>query len=273
MRTGFIGLGDQGGPMARRLVDEGHDLTIWARRPASTAPFTDTAAVVVSSPAEVGAASDVVGVCVVDDAGVEEVVAGDDGVLAGMAPGGVVIVHSTVHPETCWRLAERARTRDVAVVDAPVSGGGLAAAEHRLLVMVGGDADVVARVRPVLDAYGEPVLHLGPLGAGQMAKLLNNFVFTAQLALATETFTLATALGMEQPAVAQVLASGSGGSKAADILAMSTFHAAALGSAAGLLEKDVGIMTEVAATRDVDVPDRLSDLARSALALMAEGPS
>jgi 3-hydroxyisobutyrate dehydrogenase-like beta-hydroxyacid dehydrogenase len=273
MRTGFIGLGSQGAPMARRLLDDRHHLAIWARRPASTEPFADTTAVIVSSPAQVGAASDVVGVCVVDDSGVEEVVAGEHGVLTGMTPGGVVLVHSTIHPETCRRLAELARAQGVSLLDAPVSGGGLAAAERRLLVMVGGDAQVVERVHPVLEAYGDPVLHLGPLGAGQMAKLLNNLVFTAQLGLATETFSLAAAFGMDPSAVAQVLGHGSGGSRAADILAMSTFHASALSGAAGLLEKDVGIVTDVAEASGVIVPDRLSDLARRALALMSDSSS
>ena len=122
-RAGFIGLGSQGGPMARRIAEAGLPLTLWARRPESVAPYADTAAVVAASPAALGAASDVVGVCVVADADVEAVLLGPDGVLAGMAPGGVVAVHSTIRPDTCRRLAERAAERGVALVDAPVSGG------------------------------------------------------------------------------------------------------------------------------------------------------
>jgi 3-hydroxyisobutyrate dehydrogenase len=122
-RVGFIGLGSQGGPMARCIVEGGYPLTLWARRPESVEPFGDAAATVVGTPAEVGAASDVVGICVVADADVEDVALRPDGVLAGMAPGGVVAVHSTIHPDTCRRLAEQAAGRGVAVVDAPVSGG------------------------------------------------------------------------------------------------------------------------------------------------------
>ena len=99
----------------------------------------------------------------------------DDGVLAGLAAGGVIAIHATVHPDTCRQVAARAVDVGVDVVDAPVSGGGVAAAEGKLLVMVGGDDAVVDRVRPVFATYADPVLHLGSLGSGQMAKLLNNF--------------------------------------------------------------------------------------------------
>lgn len=144
-RAGFIGLGSQGGPMARRIVESGHELAIWARRPQTLEPFADTAASVADSPAEVAADSDVVGICVMADADVEDVVLRSDGVLAGMRPGGIIAVHSTVHPETCRRIAERAASCHVDVIDAPVSGGGQAAAEGNLVVMVGGDDDVVER--------------------------------------------------------------------------------------------------------------------------------
>ncbi|HUL99412.1 MAG TPA: NAD(P)-binding domain-containing protein, partial [Mycobacterium sp.] len=137
MRVGFIGLGSQGGPMARAIVDAGFDTTLWARRPASLEPYADTAAKTAESPAELGAASDLVCLCVVGDADVEEVVGGDTGVLAGMADGGIIAIHSTVHPDTCRKLAETAGAKGVSVIDAPVSGGAPAVDEKRLLVMTG----------------------------------------------------------------------------------------------------------------------------------------
>ncbi len=149
MRVGFIGLGSQGGPIARRIIGAGYPVTLWARRPATLEPFAGTSAKVSGSPAELAAASDLVCICVVSDADVEEVLAGEGGVLAGLGPGGVVAVHSTIHPHTCQRLAEEAATRDVRLIDAPVSGGGPAAAEGRLLVMAGGEADTVELCRPV----------------------------------------------------------------------------------------------------------------------------
>src|SRR6201981_3082890 len=104
MHVGFIGLGSQGGPMAERIVEAGSPTTLWARRPASLEPFADTAAKLAGSPAELGATSDLVCLCVVADADVEEVLDGDSGVLAGMADGGIIAIHSTVHPDTCRRL-------------------------------------------------------------------------------------------------------------------------------------------------------------------------
>lgn len=248
-RVGFVGLGSQGGPMARRIVDAGFPTTLWARRPATLAPFGDTAASVASNPVELGAASDVLGVCVVDDTGVDDVLRGADGALAAMADGSIVIVHSTVHPATCIRLQEN--FPHLHVIDAPVSGGGHKAAAGELLVMVGGPTEVVDRCHAVLTTFGDPVLHLGPLGAGQEAKVLNNTAFTAHLALAAEVFALAEARGLDQQAVATILSNGSGRSYAAEVVAGSGFDLEALAPLAGdLLAKDVGILVDRAGLSD-----------------------
>jgi 3-hydroxyisobutyrate dehydrogenase len=248
-RVGFVGLGSQGGPMARRIVDAGFPTTLWARREASLEPFADTAAAVAATPGELGAASDVLGICVVDDAGVDEVLRGPDGALASMADGSILIVHSTVHPATCIRLQDD--FPQVHVIDAPVSGGGHKAASGELLVMAGGPAEVVERCRPVLETFGDPVLHLGPLGAGQEAKVLNNTVFAAQLELAAEVFALASDRQLDQQAVATVLSSGSGRSYAAEVVAGGGFDLAGLAAVAGeLLAKDVGILVDRAELTD-----------------------
>lgn len=258
--------------MARRIAGAGLDLTIWARRAETLEPFADTSAVVAASPAELGAASDVVGICVMADADVEDVVLREDGVLAGMAPGGIIAIHSTIHPETCRRVAERAAERQIDVIDAPVSGGGPAAAEGRLLVMVGGDEAVVARAQPVLGTYGDPVLHLGPLGSGQVAKLLNNFLFTAQLAVGLETFDFAQRLGVDRAALAQVLAKGSGTSFGIGVVAGGGFGTAGMKPVAEtILTKDVGLMLDVARRAGVAEPPHVAELARAALRMYAEG--
>src|SRR5262249_50972402 len=160
--------------------------------------------VVAATPAELGAACDVVGICVVADTDVEDVLLRADGVLAGMKPGGVIAIHATIHPDTCRRLADVAAERDVAVGRAPVGGGGAMAAARKLLVMVGGTDDDVARCRPVFETFGDPVIHLGALGSGQVAKLLNNFVFTAQVAVSLDTYAFAQDLGVDRSALAQV---------------------------------------------------------------------
>ena len=250
--------------MARRIVDSGYPLTIWARRP-SLEPYADTAASVASSPAELGAASDVVGICVMGDADVEDVLLRADGVLAGMAAGGTVAIHSTIDPATCVRVAEQAARRGVAVVDAPVSGGGGAAAQRQLLVMVGGDDEHVNRCRPVFETFADPVVHLGPLGSGQMAKLVNNLVFTALVTVGLETFAFADELGMDRGALAQVLAHGSGGSRAAAILAGSGFDLSGLRQSVGNLHKDVGIVRNIARERHATEPPAIMELAQSTL--------
>lgn len=248
-RVGFVGLGSQGAPMARRIVDSGYETTLWARRPESLEPFADTDVSVASTPSELGAASDVLCVCVVDDVGVDEVLRGPDGALASMADGSIVVVHSTVHPTTCVRL--QSDFPRLHIVDAPVSGGGHKAAVKELLVMVGGEANVVERCRPILETFGDPVLHVGPLGSGQEVKLLNNMVFTAQLGLAAEVFVLADKRNLDQAAVATTLAAGSGRSYAAEVVAGGGFNLDGLAAFAGpLLAKDVGILADHAALTD-----------------------
>lgn len=253
-RVGFVGLGSQGAPMARRIVDSGYETTLWARRAESLEPFADTDVSVASTRGDLGEASDILCVCVVDDAGVDEVLGGPNGALAAMADGSVVVVHSTVHPATCLRL--QVDFPRLHVLDAPVSGGGLKAAAKELLVMVGGDADVFERCRPILETFGDPVLHVGPLGAGQEVKLLNNMVFTAQLGLAAEVFELADTRGLDQAAVASILASGSGRSYAAEVVTGGGFNLDGLAAFAGpLLAKDVGILAEHAALTDSTLLD------------------
>lgn len=268
MHVGFIGLGSQGGPMARRIVDAGYPTTLWARRPDSLTAFADTPAKIASTPSELGAASDVVGICVVDDADVEEVVAGEQGVLAGMPDGGVIVVHSTIHPDTCHRLSTLAGARDIRLIDAPVSGGGAAAAEGRLLVMVGGDAEAVEYCRPVFATYADPIVHLGPLGSGQLTKLLNNVLFTANLATAAGAITLGTALDVDPANLAEVMSHGSGSSFALDRIAPAGTLDRIAQHGGQLLTKDVRLMSEIVEAQGVS-GDVVMAAADAALEIMA----
>lgn len=248
-RVGFIGLGSQGGPMAERIVQAGYSTSLWARRAETVAPFEATDAVIVATPAELAERSDVLCICVVDDGGVDEVLRGPDGALTALAGDSVVVIHSTVHPGTCLRL--QADYPNVHVVDAPVSGGGHMATAHELLVMVGGSVDVVERCRPIFETFGNPVLHLGPLGSGQEAKILNNTVFAAQLALACEVFALAADRDLDQAALATVLSRGSGRSYAAEVIGGSGYDLETLAPLAGpLLAKDFGILLDFMGPRE-----------------------
>jgi 3-hydroxyisobutyrate dehydrogenase-like beta-hydroxyacid dehydrogenase len=268
MRVGFIGLGSQGGPMARRIVEAGFETTLWARRPSTVEPYADTAARVAASPAELAAASDLVCLCVVADADVDEVATE---VLNGLAPGGIIAVHSTVHPDTCRRLAERAAAQGVSVIDAPVSGGGGAAAEGRLLVMSGGDESTVERCRPVFATYSDRIVHLGELGAGQVTKLLNNVLFTAHLGTAAGVLALGRALGVDPVRLAEVVTQGSGNS-----FALSRVHDAGgtlqrIAAHAGpVLAKDVRLVGQLADAAGA-LPGILQLAADDALRAMGQG--
>jgi 3-hydroxyisobutyrate dehydrogenase len=241
LRVGFAGLGSQGGPMARRIIEDGFQTTLWARRPESLEPYDGSGAIYAPDRRQLGAASDVLCLCVVGDADVDDILRGDQGALAAMAPGGIVVIHSTVHPDTCRRLATD--FAKLHFVDAPVSGGGHMAAAKALLVMVGGDSTVVDRCRPVLDAFANPLVHVGGLGAGQAAKLLNNALFTAQLGMAASTFSVAADLGVDLDALSRVLSTGSGRSYAGEVIANSGHGLSVMAQLAGrLLAKDVGIL-------------------------------
>ena len=248
MRVGFIGLGSQGGPMARRIVESGFETTLWARRPQSLEPYADTAAKTASSPAELAAASDLVCLCVVGDDDVRDVLNGDNGVLAGLASGGIIAIHSTIHPDTCREIAKTAGPQGVSVLDAPVSGGGGAAADGKLLVMVGGDADIVERCRPVFATYADPIVHLGPLGSGQVTKILNNLLFSANLGSAISTLELGESLGVPRDKLCEVLNGGSAVSKALGSIAVFGGTLDGLAPIAGaLLQKDVRHAASLAA--------------------------
>jgi 3-hydroxyisobutyrate dehydrogenase-like beta-hydroxyacid dehydrogenase len=232
--------------MAQRIVGQGFPMTVWARRAETLEPFVAAGAQVATSRHELGAASEILCICVLADQDVDDVLRGPEGALAGMAPGGVVVVHSTVHPDTCRRLQDD--HPELRVIDAPVSGGGHMAAQRQLLVMVGGDADAFERCRPVLETFADPLVHLGPLGAGQEAKLLNNALFAAQLGLVADAFATATERGLDPAALRSVLEAGSSRSYAAQIIGGSGFGLAGMASIAGpLLAKDVAILSELLA--------------------------
>jgi len=269
LRAGFIGLGSQGAPMARRIAEAGFPLTLWARRPASLEPFAGTAAKTAGTPAELAADSDVIGLCVRDGDDVEQVTSGEDGLLAGVTPGAVIAVHSTVHPDTVLALAARAAEKGAFVVDAPVSGGQPAASAGRLLVMAGGEREHVERARPVFSAYGDPVVHLGPLGAGQVTKLLNNTLFTAHLAVGASLLTLGRELNVDPGGLATVIAHGSGESFALARLADAGGTLDRIGGHAGsLLAKDVRLTVAVAEAAGIPVDVPVVAAADAALAMM-----
>jgi 3-hydroxyisobutyrate dehydrogenase len=239
--VGFVGLGSQGAPMARRIVDAGFPLLLWARRPDALTSFRDTAAESVRDLAELGARADHVGVCVVDDMGVREVVGA---ILPSMRAGSRIAIHSTVHPDTCILLARRAAEHGVELVDAPVSGGGPAAAAGTLTVMVGGEAAAVAATRSVFETFGASILHLGGVGAGQLAKLVNNSLMAANMALADAALGAGASLGLDRAAFTELIKASSGRSYGFEVRARLA-NIGLFGHGGKLLAKDVGLLTTV----------------------------
>ena len=205
--------------------------------------------------------------CVVGEADIEEIANGESGLLAGLKPDSVIAVHSTVHPNTCKELAKKAESKGASVIDAPVSGGGPAAAEGRLMVMVGGEADAVERCRPVFETYGDPVVHLGDLGSGQTTKLLNNLMFTANLGTAATALALAKSLGISPERLTEVVSRGSGNSFALNVIGNEGTLDRLAGLAGTLLQKDVRLIVDLA-DQAAAPAGAVLDAADAALALM-----
>jgi 3-hydroxyisobutyrate dehydrogenase len=243
--------------MARRIVESGYPLVLWARRADSLASFRDTSAQTAASVAELGARADHVGVCVVDDAGVRQV-CGE--LIPAMRSGSRIAIHSTVHPDTVIEFAKQAAVRGIAVIDAPVSGGGPAAASRTLTVMIGGDEEVVAAARPIFETFGGLIVRVGGVGAGQMAKLVNNALMAAHVAIAHYGLAGGATLGLDRAALSQIVKGSSGRSYGFEVYSRMP-NLAAFGHGAKLLAKDVRLLGEIlgadpsfAPFRDVAAP-------------------
>jgi 3-hydroxyisobutyrate dehydrogenase len=194
--TGVIGLGDIGRGLAENLGRAGVTLSVFDIRAEAAEPFAPLAHLA-SSPADLAGRCDVIMVAVVNDAQVRGVLEGDDGVFAGARPGTTVVVVSTISTSTVRALHAEGAAHGVTIVDCGVSGGPSAAASGELVAMVGGSADDVERVRPVLDVISCLVLHMGPHGAGLSAKLARNLVQYGSWLAAFEAQQLAEAAGID----------------------------------------------------------------------------
>lgn len=239
MKVGFIGLGDQGGPIARRIVDGGLELMLWARRPESLLPYADTAATTAPSIAALGAGCDVVGICVYADDDVAQV--GGE-LLPAMRPGSVILIHSTASPGLCVRLAEEGRVLGIAVLDAPVSGGNARAKTGEMTVMVGGDRAAYDRVLPLLATFAKNMAWLGKAGTGQICKLLNNAITTVHFGAALAFFDVGERLGLDRAASIGMLTSGS--AQSFGLERMAEAGAEGLAFALSRLEKDVALFLD-----------------------------
>jgi 3-hydroxyisobutyrate dehydrogenase len=211
-RTGIIGLGTMGKPMAYNLLRAGFALTVYNRSRPSVDELVQAGARSAASPGEVGAQADVVITMLPNTPQVEEVVLGPSGVTSGLAPGGVVIDMSTIAPDGARRIAAQLATQGIGMLDAPVSGGPAGAQSGTLTIMVGGEAATLERCRPVLAALGQQIYHAGDHGAGQVVKLCNNLMSAIHIAAVSEAFAMGTQAGIDPRLLYEVITHSTGSS-------------------------------------------------------------
>jgi len=202
---GFVGLGYMGGRVARRLISAGYPLAVYNRTREKTRALGEQGARVYDSPRELAADADTLLSMLADDAAVEQVMLGPDGILSGARPNSTIIDLSSVHPDTSRRLASAARARNVTVLDASVSGSTPQAEDGSLVIFVGGEHPVYERCRPVLDVIGNHIFYLGPSGAGATMKLVANSLLGAGMQALAEALVLGQRAGLERTTLLDVL--------------------------------------------------------------------
>lgn len=212
LRIGWIGTGIMGASMCGHLMTAGHTATVFTRSRARAEPLLARGAVWADTPRAVAAASDVTFTMVGYPADVREVVLGPDGVLAGAARGTVLVDMSTSEPALAREIDDAARARGVATLDAPVSGGDVGAREARLSIMVGGDADTFARIRPLFESMGRTIVHQGPAGSGQHTKMVNQILIATGIIGVCEALIYARKSGLDVPTVLESVSGGAAGS-------------------------------------------------------------
>jgi 3-hydroxyisobutyrate dehydrogenase len=211
-RVGFIGLGIMGSGMTHNLLRAGVDLTVYNRTPMRMQTLANAGAATAASPASLAATTDVVFVCVSDTPDVEAVLLGPEGVIHGAKAGSLVVDMSTISPQATRRIAEKLSEAGVAMLDAPVSGGSEGAAKGTLSIMVGGAEADLERARPYLQAMGSSITHVGPIGAGQSCKLVNQILVVGNMLAAAEALVFAQAAGLDLDRTIEAVAGGAGGS-------------------------------------------------------------
>ncbi|WP_374680638.1 NAD(P)-dependent oxidoreductase [Accumulibacter sp.] len=255
MHIGFIGLGVMGRPMALNLLRGGHQLALWARRPETLAPLLAAGAVGCATPAAVGQRSEVVFTMLTAGADVERVTLGLDGLADGLAAASLLVDMSTIAPEMARSLARRLDARGIVMLDAPVSGGSQAAAAASLAIMVGGQAAVFERARPLLALLGKTIVHVGDNGAGQVAKACNQMIMVGAIQAVAEALHFSATAGADPVKVRRALAGGSAASRVLEIMGgRMVDRDFAAGVEARLHHKDYGILMAEAHRLGVPLP-------------------
>ncbi|MUL83374.1 MULTISPECIES: NAD(P)-dependent oxidoreductase [unclassified Mycolicibacterium] len=245
MRIGFIGAGRMGAPMVRRLAEAGHQVQALGRDNEKRSAVAELGAQPVDSAIAAVRDADVTIICLFTDEQVRELCL-DKGLIDELPAGSALVLHTTGSPHTAEALAERGATRGVAVIDAPVSGGPHDIAAGTVTVFAGGDEDAVTRAREVLAAYADPVLHVGPVGAGQRVKLVNNALFAAQIGAVAESVRLGDRLGIDEATLLTALTHGSAASRALGAIAATGSADAFIARVGEFIGKDVAVVRRTA---------------------------
>jgi 3-hydroxyisobutyrate dehydrogenase-like beta-hydroxyacid dehydrogenase len=254
-KIAFIGLGNMGGHMVRRLMQAGHTLSVYARRPGVAQPFADAGARVASSPAEAARDADFVFTNVTASADVESVLLGKGGMIETARAGITVCDFSTISVEVTRKIATTLAAKQIKFLDCPVSGGTKAAEAGTLTMLVGGDPAVLERARPLLEKLSTNIFHMGDTGAGQITKACNQIVQVVNIQGIAEAMLLAERNGVDADKVVNALMTGMAGSKMLGLMGpkMAKRDFAA-GIEARLHHKDFGLIREFAAEQGLPMP-------------------
>lgn len=255
-KIGFIGLGTMGLPMAKNLLKAGFDLTVYARRPEPAAEVCALGARSADSPRAVAEQVEVVITIVTADPDVRAVILGENGALAGMKAGGVIVDMSTISPMTIQEIARIAEAKGVEVMDAPVSGGDTGAKAGTLTIIAGGKKETFERCRPIFQAMGKNIFHVGGVGVGQVVKIANQVIGGTILAVVSEALVMGVKAGADPEVLRQVISVSSGNSnlfqaRVGDFMLKDQFQP---GFMLDLMKKDMGLALEIGKTLSVPMP-------------------
>jgi 2-hydroxy-3-oxopropionate reductase len=253
--VGFVGLGIMGAFMAGNLLEAGHELVVHNRTRTKAERLAQRGARVADSPREVAEGSDVIITMLPGPPQVEEVVAGDGGLLEGAREGSLIIDMSTSSPILAQELARAARNKAVGMLDAPVSGGDVGARDGTLSIMVGGEEDDFERARPLFRVMGETVVHVGGVGAGQVVKACNQIVVALVIEAIAEALVLGSKAGVDPDRVVEVLSGGLASNKVLEVKGEKFLsHEFAPGGKVEYHRKDLGIALEAGREYEVTLP-------------------
>ena len=255
MQLGFIGIGVMGRPMALNLLKAGHEVTIFARHPEKpeVQEVINAGAKLAPSPRAVAIASEIVITMVPNSMQVEEVVTGPHGILEGARKGLIIIDMSTIAPAMTRKLAQLAKEKEVHFLDAPVSGGSQGAVNGTLTIMVGGEQEKFEQARPVLEGMGKNIFYVGPSGAGEVVKIVNNILVGTIAASTAEAFLLGVKAGADVETMAKVIGMSTGASwQLSNQFPLRAFNGSFKpGFMTDLLHKDLGLALELAAENEI----------------------